>query len=272
MKKITMSQHIINGCLFILSTIYLFPIIVSIYNAAKGRVEYNTTDVWILPRRWSYWENLLYIQRSFGAYTSMLSTFLYSFCGALGAVIFGTLAAYGLTHLPLRKKLFWFLFIYSGTIFPFQLYLIPIFRAYNVLGFYNTRQGMILFYIAIGIPFAMFVMRNFFIGISKEVLESAKMDGASSMKILLDILIPMSLAPLSVVFFSHFTWCWNELMFGITLAKSVNIRPIMAMISLMSSGSRPAMLLACIIASIPTLLLFGFLQKNMEIGLAYQSK
>jgi multiple sugar transport system permease protein len=125
---------------------------------------------------------------------------------------------------------------------------------------------------AICIPFAMFVMRNFFTGISREVLESAKIDGASSMMVLLKILVPMSVAPITVVFFTQFNWCWNELMFGITFTKSINIRPVMAMISLARSGSAPALLLASLIVSVPTLALFSLLQKNMETGLVYQSK
>jgi multiple sugar transport system permease protein len=74
------------------------------------------------------------------------------------------------------------------------------------------------------------------------------------------------------VFFTQFNWCWNELMFGITFTKSINIRPVMAMISLARSGSAPALLLASLIVSVPTLALFSLLQKNMETGLVYQSK
>jgi multiple sugar transport system permease protein len=272
MKKARPSKTIINIVLFLLSVIWLMPIIISLYGAAKGRIEYNTTDIWALPKTWVYGDNMRYIQQNFGAFTAMLSSFLYALCGATGAVFFAILAAYGLTHLPLKRKMFWFLVIYSGTIFPFQLYLIPIFRAYNILNLYNTRLGMILFYMAICIPFAMFVMRNFFTGISREVLESARIDGASSLMVLLKILVPMSVAPITVVFFTQFNWCWNELMFGITFTKSINIRPVMAMISLARSGAAPALLLASLIVSVPTLALFSLLQKNMETGLVYQSK
>jgi ABC-type maltose transport system permease subunit len=61
-------------------------------------------------------------------------------------------------------------------------------------------------------------------------------------------------------------------MFGITFTKSIHIRPVMAMISLARSGAAPALLLASLIVSVPTLALFSLLQKNMETGLVYQSK
>ena len=131
---------------------------------------------------------------------------------------------------------------------------------------------MILFYTAICIPFCMFVLRNFFLGISKEICESAKIDGASNWQILMRIFLPMAKAPVSIIFLSQFTWSWNDLMFGLTFTKTSSIRPIMASISMRGRNNAPALFLACIVASIPTIILFVFLQDNFEAGMAYTSK
>ena len=187
-------------------------------------------------------------------------------------MIIATLAAYGLSHLKIKHKMFWFLFIYSGTIFPFQIYLIPIYKAYTKLGLYDTRIGMILFYTAICIPFGMFVMRNFFTGISREICESAKVDGAKDMDILIRLFVPMAKAPIAVCFLAQFTWAWNDLMFGLTFTKSSDIKPIMSVLSIMDKGNGPTLFLACILVSIPTLLLYAFLQKDFETGFVYTSK
>jgi multiple sugar transport system permease protein len=263
---------LINTILGLLSICWFFPLFFTFFNSIKDRIEYNSGSVWSLPLKNNFSENFAYMQQSVGVFTSMAASFLYALTGAFGAVFIATLAAYALTHLPIKRRIFWFLFIYSGTVFPFQMYLIPISKAYNILNLYNTRRGMILFYIAICIPFAMFVMRNFFTGISKEVLESAKIDGASNSLILFRILIPMSVAPITVAFFTQFTWCWNDLMFGLTFTKSVQIRPVMPAVSVLGMNHIPALLLACIIVSIPTLVFFALLQGKMETGLVYQSK
>jgi multiple sugar transport system permease protein len=271
MKKLRPSKIIINVFLIILALIWLCPIFFSITNSVKSKIEYNRGGVWLMPKANALAENLDYIQYAVGFFTAMGTTFWYAFVGAICAVSFATLAAYAIAHLPIKKRMLWFLWIYSGTIFPFQMYLIPVFRMFNTFGLYNTRLGMMLFYMSICIPFAMFVIRNFFTGISREVLESAKIDGASNMTVLLKILAPMSVAPIAVVFFTQFTWCWGDLLFGITFTKSVNVRPVMSALAVLT-GNTPALFLACMIASVPTIALFSLLQRNMETGLVYQSK
>ena len=66
---------------------------------------------------------------------------------------------------------------------PLQMALIPIFSLYNHLHLFDTVIGLILFHTAFGLPFAIFLLRNFFIGIPKDILESARIDGASEIRI-----------------------------------------------------------------------------------------
>ncbi len=269
-KKST--KIMINSVLSLLAVLWIFPVVFTVFGALKGKQEYNLGNIWDLPKRFLLFENLEYVSKGADIFQGMLSSFLYAFCGALFSVVIAALAAYAIAKLKIKIRMFWFLFIYSGTIFPFQIYLIPVYRGFSKLHLYDTRAGMILFYTAICVPFGMFVLRNFFIGISNEISESAKIDGCRDMQILTRIFVPMAKAPLSVVFLSQFTWAWNDLMFGITFTKSPGIRPVMAAISLMGKSHIPALLVGCIIASIPTVFLFIFLQKNFEAGFAYQSK
>ncbi len=95
-------------------------------------------------------------------------------------MILSALAAYGIVRLRIPRGLFWFLVIYSGTVFPFQMYLIPLFNLYLDTGMYDTRFGMIAFYIAICIPFCTFVMRGFFLTVPWQIQEAAALDGATS--------------------------------------------------------------------------------------------
>ena len=266
------TKIIINCILSILAVIWITPVFFAVLNMFKGQVEYNKGSFWALPAGNAFADNLVYIRDNAKIFQGMLSSLLYAACGAVFAVILGTLAAYAIAHLKIKHRMFWFMVIYSGTIFPFQIYLIPIFRGYAKLGLYDTRQGMILFYTAICIPFVMFVLRNLFKGISRELSESAKLDGASDFQILIKIFAPMAKAPISVVLLSQFTFCWNDLMFGLTFTKSREIKPVMASLSLMNTGHAPAMLMACLVASLPTIFFFIFLNKNFEAGFAYTGK
>lgn len=262
----------IHTVLGIMAAVWAFPLLFTVFNSFKGQAEYNLGNFWDLPKGNELFKNIQYLSKNAGLFSGFMNSLLYAACGALLAVFIALLAAYALTHLPIKRRMFWFLFIYSGTIFPFQVYLIPIYKGYSALGLYNTKLGMVLFYMAICIPFAMFVLRNFLLGVSEEICEAAKIDGAGSWGILTRIMMPMAIAPLSVVFMTQFSWCWNDLMFGLTFTKSPNMRPVMASLSMMGTKQLPALLLACLVASVPTILTFLTLQRNIESGFVYVGK
>jgi len=272
MKKGSDGRILVNAVLTVLSLLWIFPAIFAVFGTLKKKQEYNLGNFWDLPKGISLVENFKGITGIFGISKGMLNSFLYASVSAGAAVVIATLAAYAISHLNIKRPMFWFLFIYSGTIFPFQVYLIPVYKGLTATNLYDTQFGMILFYTAICVPFCMFVLRNYYLGISKEICESAKIDGCNSLQILGHIFVPMSSAPLSVVFLTQFNWVWNELMFGLTFTRSREIRPVMAAISLMEKANVPVILMACVAASIPTLLLFFLLHKHFEAGYAYQSK
>ncbi|ANS75705.1 permease [Paenibacillus yonginensis] len=272
MKQASHGRIVVNAVLIILSTLWIFPAVFAVFGTLKKKQEYNLSNFWDLPHGISLAENLKGIAGTFGIVKGMLNSLLYATVSAGAAVIIATLAAYAISHLKIKRPMVWFLFIYSGTIFPFQIFLIPVYKGLTATNLYDTQLGMILFYTAICVPFCMFVLRNYYLGISKEICESAKIDGCNSFQILGHIFVPMSTAPLAVVFLTQFNWVWNELMFGLTFTKSREIRPVMAAITLMDKANVPVILLACVAASIPTLLLFFLLNKHFEAGYAYQSK
>ncbi len=260
-----------NIILILLSVIWLVPIAFLIIASMKTKQEYNMSYIWNMPRSFGWAVNFRYLAEYSTVLQSAFNSILYGLAGGFGCLVVASLSAYAIAKLNIRFRMFWFLFIYSGTIFPFQMYLIPVFKAYMATGLYNTMPGLMLFYVAITVPFAMFVLHNQFRSISDEIVESAKIDGASRMRVLLSIMLPMSKPSLIVVFMTQFSWCYNELMFGMTLVKSSGIRPVMATITGFS-GNVPALLVGCIVVSVPTILLYLFLNRNFDAGIVYTSK
>jgi len=170
----------------------------------------------------------------------------------------------------------WFIVIYAGTIFPFQMYLSPLYSMFTTwkignFKLYNTHIGLLLLYTAIAIPFATFVVRNHFTSIPPDISEAARLDGASAVRVFATIFVPLSLNAFATVFILQFTWIWNDLLFGLTLSRSENIRPIMAALSALqgqySSQGPPIALAGALIVSIPTFVLFFSVQKVFERGL-----
>lgn len=277
MDKTKKNFRINNLILCILGFIWLFPFTFVLVNSVKSGAEYNQGNFWDLPTGIAIQQSIDFISERVSLMNGFLNSLLYGVLSAAIAILLAALAAYAITKLKIKGRFFWFMLIYSGTIFPFQMYLVPVYKMYTQFNLYDTQIGMILFYSAISIPFCIFVLRNFFDGLGNEQLEAARIDGASDFHVFYKIYLPMAKAPISALFLFQFSFVWNDLLFGFTFSKSGNIRPIMTVLSQLNGPNGattnvPAVLLACAIASIPTIFLYSVLNKNFEKGLVMTEK
>jgi multiple sugar transport system permease protein len=256
--------------MLIVVVFWLLPVFILIMNGLKTPIEFSTTSKLALPQSFNLIDNAVRAWQQ-GLGPGFINSLIYGLIGATGAVLLAAFAAFGIVKLRIPRALFWFLLIYSGTVFPFQMYLLPLFDAYLRLGIYDTRLGLIGFYIAIAIPFAIFVMRGFFLTVPWEYQEAASIEGASSWQIFWKIMFPLARAPLLMLILVQFTWIWNDLVFGLVLSRSTSVRPInvalAGMQGLYGQSDGPSIIAATLIASAPTLLLFLLLQRYFIRGL-----
>ena len=126
------------------------------------------------------------------AITSSLWTTLWISLGATFLPIaVASLAAYAFAWLEFPGRDWLFLVVVALLVVPIQMALIPIFSLYNDLGLFDTIPGLVLFHTAFGLPFAIFLLRNFFIGIPRDLLEAARIDGASEFRIFFRVILPL---------------------------------------------------------------------------------
>lgn len=205
-----------------------------------------------------------------------MNSFSYALVGAVLAVSFAAAAAYGMTRLHLLGANGWFMLIFTGTLFPFQMYLVPLLFGYQRLGLVNTWFGMLLVYVAICIPFPLLVLRNSFSAITKEVDEAARIEGASEFRVFISMIVPNAMGPLIALFLLQFTFIWNDLLFSSILANGIEVRSVMvALQSLQGTYSTlgpNVVITATLISSIPTVLLFVALRKYFMAGLQLGTK
>jgi multiple sugar transport system permease protein len=198
-------------------------------------------------------------------------SFTYGLIGAGLAIAFAAAAAYGMTRLNLIWSNGWFMLIFTGTLFPFQMYLVPLLFGYQRLGIINSWIGMLLVYIAICIPFPLLVLRSSFAGISREIDEAARIEGASEWRVFISMILPNSKGPLVALFLLQFTWIWNDLLFSSVLANGQNVRSVMvALQSLQGTYSTlgpNVVITATLISSVPTVVLFVLLRRYFMAGL-----
>lgn len=205
-----------------------------------------------------------------------MNSFSYALVGAVISVSFAAAAAYGMTRLHLLGANGWFMLIFTGTLFPFQMYLVPLLFGYQRLGLVNTWFGMLLVYVAICIPFPLLVLRNSFSAISREVDEAARIEGASEWRVFISMIVPNAVGPLIALFLLQFTFIWNDLLFSSILANGIEVRSVMvALQSLQGTYSTlgpNVVITATLISSIPTVLLFIALRKYFMAGLQLGTK
>ena len=154
------------------------------------------------------------------AITSALLTTLWVSIGSTILPIFlAALAAYAFAWLDFPGRDWLFLIVVALLVVPIQMALIPIFSLYNNLGLFDTIPGLILFHTAFGLPFAIFLLRNFFIGIPRDLLEAARIDGASELRIFFRLILPLGLPAIASLAIFQFLWVWNDLLVALTFAR-----------------------------------------------------
>jgi alpha-glucoside transport system permease protein len=155
---------------------------------------------------------------------ALLTTVWVSLGGTIGVVLVAALAGYAFAWLDFPGRDWLFILVIALLVVPLQMALIPIFSLYNDVGIFDTVVGLILFHIAFGLPFAIFLLRNFFIGIPKDILESARIDGASELRIFVRLMLPLGLPAIASLAIFQFLWVWNDLLVALTFGQ--NTQPI----------------------------------------------
>ncbi len=133
------------------------------------------------------------------------------------------MAAYALARIemPLRKVAF--VLVVFGTMIPFQVMLAPIFRQVNAFGLINSYPGIILPYLAFGVPYQVFILHGFFQSVPKELSEAARIDGAGHFTIFRRIFLPISLPALSALFILDFVATWNEFAMALVILQDADM-------------------------------------------------
>jgi alpha-glucoside transport system permease protein len=151
---------------------------------------------------------------------SLITTAIVAVGGTVLPILIAACAGYAFAWLDFPGRDWWFVFVIALLVVPLQMALIPMFQLYNKLGIFDTKLSLILFHTAFGLPFAIFLLRNFFIGIPKDILESARIDGASELKIFWKLILPLGLPAIASLAIFQFLWTWNDLLVALTMAQS----------------------------------------------------
>jgi multiple sugar transport system permease protein len=162
------------------------------------------------------------------------------------------------------------LILLSAQMFPFGLLLVSIYPILSALGLIDTRPGLILAYIVFSLPVSTYMLYSYFCQVPDELIDAGRADGASDLRILHTIVLPVSIPALVTVFLYSFMWSWNDLLYSMTLIVSEDKRTIGPGLLLSylneSNSDWGGAMAASLLASLPVVIAFMFLQKQFVAG------
>jgi alpha-glucoside transport system permease protein len=157
-----------------------------------------------------------------GMVRSLLNTFYITIPTTVLLVIIAAAAAYAFAWLEFKGREVLFLVVVSLLVVPLQMALIPVARLFGDINIFGTIWAAILFHIAFGLPFAVFLLRNFFVGLPHELLEAARIDGASELQIFTRIVLPLGMPAIAALTIFQFLWTWNDLLVALVFTSREN--------------------------------------------------
>jgi alpha-glucoside transport system permease protein len=174
--------------------------------------------LWLVPTigLFATWANYHALIHNHGMVNAVKTTAYIAIGNTLLVVALGAMAGYAFAWLEFPGRDWVFIGVIGLLVVPLQMALIPMFRLYDTFSLYGTVWGIILFHTAFGLPFAIFLLRNFFIGIPKDILESARIDGANEFVIFLRLILPLGLPAIASLAIFQFLWTWNDLIVSLT--------------------------------------------------------
>ncbi|MFM9106123.1 MAG: carbohydrate ABC transporter permease [Chloroflexota bacterium] len=229
------------------------------------------------PWRWPdplVWSNFPEAWSQGGLSRYMANSFIITIPALIATLLLSSMAAFALARFRFRGNLaIYFLFV-AGTLLPYQILMLPVFRLSNRLGLYDTYWALIVFHTAFQLGFCTFVLRNFMTTIPGEIFDAARIDGAGEWRIFRQHALPLSLPSLAALATLEFTWIFNDYLWALILVQQDRLKPVTTgLASLMGEYQRSwnVLFAGTLIAVIPTVLLFIFLQRYFIQGLTMGS-
>ncbi|MFH8340262.1 carbohydrate ABC transporter permease [Streptomyces sp. AM6-12] len=151
---------------------------------------------------------------------SLLNSLLITVPATVLVVVIGSLAGYAFAWMEFPGRDWWFIGVVSLLVVPVQVALIPIAELFGKIGLFGTILGVVLFHTGFGLPFAVFLLRNFFAEIPRELLEAARLDGAGELRLFARVVMPLGGPAIASLGIFQFLWVWNDMLVALVFTKS----------------------------------------------------
>lgn len=270
-------KGVVNAVLIVVAVFWLVPSF-GLFVTSFRDVGDSTSSGWwtalMRPGQLTV-ENYVSLLQNSAMTSSFVNSVLIVVPTTILVVLIGALAGYAFAWMDFPGRDWLLIGVIVLLAVPLQVALIPVARMYGALGVFGSLGGVIMFHVAFGLPFAVFLLRNFFTQIPSEVLEAARVDGATEWRIFTRIVLPLGGPAIASLAIFQFLWTWNDLLIGliftnsesqpITVAIQSQLRQFGSNIDVLSAGAFLSMI-------VPLIVFFAFQRYFVSALLAGSQK
>ena len=215
---ITIENLLIQIFLASAAIVMLYPIFMMVLSGFKTTPEIFMSP-FSMPKKFNI-ENFQVIWEKTNVPRYFLNSIIVTVSSIALLLITGTMAAYAISRYKFRGALMVSLFFLSGLMLPLRLAIIPLFIQLKYLGLIDSLLGLIFIYTAMSLPATVFILTGFLRSLPKELEDSARMDGASELRIMLDIMVPLVSPALVIAGIYSAVPIWNDFFFPLIFIQS----------------------------------------------------
>ena len=250
--------------------LWLLPIIAVMLTSIRGQADLTNGNYWGMPSEWMLIENYTAVFQNTPMVQYVLNSFYVAIPTVIGTVVLSTLAGFALGTYRFKFNMLVFLLFVGGNFVPFQILMVPVRELTLKMGMYDSTLGLVMFHVAFQTGFATFFLRNFIRDLPYELIEAARIEGASEWQIFHRVVLPLVRPAVAAVAVLIFTFIWNDYFWATVLIQGDHAMPVtgglkslngqwVAQWQLVSAGS--------ILAALPPVIIFFLLQKQFIAGL-----
>ncbi|MFF7711051.1 ABC transporter permease subunit [Streptomyces sp. NPDC007988] len=208
--------------LVLVGLFWLMPTVGLLLSSLRSPADINASGWWEVftaPAQLTT-ENYARLLRNETITDSLLSTIMITVPATVLVVVVGSLAGYAFAWMEFPGRDWWFLAVVGLLVVPVQVALVPVSKLFGTIGIFETTTGVVLFHVAFGLPFAIFLLRNFFAEIPRELLEAARLDGAGEIRLFTRVVLPLGGPAIASLGIFQFLWVWNDMLIALIFADS----------------------------------------------------
>jgi alpha-glucoside transport system permease protein len=222
-----MARTPVHIALLVIAVIWLVPTIGLAITSFRPRDQIQASGWWTTFNDFAFTlHNYDLVLENAGMGSSFVNSVIITVPSTVLPLTIGAAAAYAFSwiNFPFRDTIF--LTIVALMVVPIQMALVPLLRLFTDLGIADWYVGIWLAHTAFGLPLAVFLLRNFFITLPRDLIEAARVDGASNLRIFMRVVLPLSVPALASYGIFQFLWVWNDLLMALVFITDADLFPM----------------------------------------------